>query len=109
MRAQKFRIDLIGGQNDVMAMGAKKAVNEFGSDWNRELLAKLPVTGCDGVPRTGQAWVRAGQMSATVVVPPSAGKAIALMTRALHAKISPADHTFTTPEPLPSIESLKPI
>jgi ribose transport system substrate-binding protein len=109
MRAQKFRIDLISGQNDVMAMGAKKAVNEYGGDWDRELLAKLPVTGCDGVPRTGQAWVRAGHMSATIVVPPSTGKAIALMTRALQSKIPPADHTFTIPEPLPSIESLKPI
>jgi ABC-type sugar transport system substrate-binding protein len=109
MRAQQFRTDLICGQNDAMAMGAKKAVNELAGELNRELLSRLPVTGCDGVPRTGQAWVRAGQMAATVVVPPSAGKAMALMTRALQNQVPPAEHTFTVPEPFPPLDSLKPL
>jgi ABC-type sugar transport system substrate-binding protein len=107
MRAQQFHTDLICGQNDAMAMGAKKAINELGAELNRDVLSKIPITGCDGVPRTGQAWVRAGQMDATVIVPPSAGKAMVLMTRALQNRLVPAEHTFTIPEPFPSIESLK--
>jgi ABC-type sugar transport system substrate-binding protein len=103
MRARKFRIDLICGQNDAMAMGAKKAIHELGSD-----SGEVPVTGCDGVPDTGQTWVRQGKMSATVVVPPSAGRAVGLMTRALQTGIAPPEHTFTKPEPFPSLESLRP-
>jgi len=109
MRAQKFRIDLICGQNDVMAMGAKKAVKELANELDRDFLSSIPATGCDGVPSTGQTWVRAGHLSATVVVPPSSGKAIVLMTRALQTKTQPAEHTFTTPEPFPPLDSLRPL
>ncbi|HKM80904.1 MAG TPA: substrate-binding domain-containing protein [Candidatus Acidoferrum sp.] len=109
MKAQKFRIDLISGQNDVMAMGAKKAVKELANELDRELLSSIPATGCDGVPSTGQAWVRTGQLTATVIVPPSCGKAIALMTRALQMKVQPAEHTFTDPEAFPPLESLRPL
>src|SRR5208282_2983838 len=105
MGAQKVRIDLITAQNDAMAMGAKKAVKDLANEMDRELLAKIPVTGCDGVPSTGQAWVRAGHMVATVIIPASVGKAIALMTRALQTKISPAEHTLMLAEPFPAIES----
>jgi ribose transport system substrate-binding protein len=108
MRAQRISIDLINGQNDVMAMGAKKAILELANVLDRESLAHIPVTGCVGVPSTGQAWVRAGNMSATVIVPPSCGKAIELMTRGIQSKTQPAGHTFTVPEPFPPLELLKP-
>jgi ribose transport system substrate-binding protein len=108
MKAQKFRIDLISGQNDVMAMGAKKAVKELANELDRELLSSIPATGCDGVPSTGQTWVRTGQLTATVIVPPSCGKAMALMTRALQMKVQPAERTFTNPEAFPPLESLRP-
>jgi ribose transport system substrate-binding protein len=109
MRAQKSRIDMICAQNDVMAMGAKKAVKELASEMDRELLSGIPVTGCDGVASTGQAWVRTGDLTATVVVPLSCGKAIALMTRAFQTKTQPPEHSFTLPEAFPPIESLKPL
>jgi ribose transport system substrate-binding protein len=109
IKASKTRIDLISGQNDVMAMGAKKAVKEHASDADRDFLIRILVTGCDGVPSTGQAWVRTGQLSATVVVPASSGKAIALMIRALQTKTQPGEHTLTAPEPFPPLESLKPV
>ncbi len=108
MRAQKTRIDLICGQNDAMAIGAKKAVKELASDMERDFLSSMPVIGCDGVPTTGQAWVRTGDLSATVVVPPSCGKAIGLMTRALQSRTQPPEHTYTLSEPFPPLESLKP-
>ena len=107
MSAQKFRIDLITAQNDVMAMGAKRALKDLANELDRDLLSRIPITGCDGVPSTGQAWVRAGHMAATVVVPPSAGKAISLMTRALQTRVPTAEHTLTVPEPFPAFASLK--
>jgi ABC-type sugar transport system substrate-binding protein len=109
MGAQKVRIDLITAQNDVMAMGAKKAVKDLANGMDRDVLARIRVTGCDGVPSTGQAWVRGGQMAATVHIPASTGKAVELMTRALQTKISPAEHTCMLAEPFPPIESLKPL
>jgi ribose transport system substrate-binding protein len=109
MRAQRTRIDLVCGQNDQMAMGAKKALKELASDLDRDLLSQIPVIGCDGVPGTGQAWVRTGDLSATVVVPASSGKAIGLMTRAIQSKTQPAEHTYTVSEPFPSLELMKPV
>jgi ribose transport system substrate-binding protein len=109
MGTQNCRIDLITAQNDVMAMGAKKAVKDLANELDRDVLAKIPVTGCDGVPGTGQAWVRAGHMVATVIVPASAGKAVRLMTRALETHVAPVEHTIASAEPLPAIELLKPL
>lgn len=109
MGTQNCRIDLITAQNDAMAMGAKKAVKEFANELDRDALANIPVTGCDGVPSSGQAWVRAGHMAATVVVPATAGKAVALMARALETHASPAEHTIVSAEPLPAVELLKPL
>jgi ribose transport system substrate-binding protein len=109
MRAQKARIDLICAQNDVMAIGAKKAMKELAADMDQEQMSKIPVIGCDGVPRTGQSWVRSGSLSATVIIPPSCGKAIALMTRALQTKVQPAEHTYTQPEAFPPVDMLKPV
>jgi hypothetical protein len=76
---------------------------------NQENVFAIPAIGCDGVPSTGQAWVRIGSLSATVIIPPSCGKAIALMTSALQSKAHPAEHTFMAPEACPPIETLKPI
>jgi ribose transport system substrate-binding protein len=108
MRAQKARIDIICAQNDVMAIGAKKAVKELANDMDRDLYVNMPVTGCDGVPSTGQAWVRTGDLTATVVIPPSCGKAIGLMTRALQSRTQPPEHSFTLPEAFPPVEARKP-
>jgi ABC-type sugar transport system substrate-binding protein len=109
MSAHWFRIDLITAQNDAMAMGAKKALKDLASEMDRDVLSKIPAIGCDGVPSTGQAWVRAGELAATVITPPSAGTAIALMTRALETQIPPPEYTFTSAEPFPAIEALKPL
>jgi ABC-type sugar transport system substrate-binding protein len=109
MSAQRFRIDLITAQNDAMAMGAKKALKDLANEMDRDVLAKIPAMGCDGVPSTGQAWVRAGDLVATVITPPSAGLAIGLMTNALEMQTPPLEHTFMSAEPFPAIELLKPL
>jgi ribose transport system substrate-binding protein len=106
MRAQKVEINAICAQNDAMAMGTKKAIKETADEKARDFWSKIPVTGCDGVPHTGQTWVRSRQLAATVIVPPSAGKAVALMAKALRTQSPVAEHTFTTPESFPPIDSL---
>lgn len=106
MAAQKVRIDVILAQNDVMGMGAKKAIQEIVTGPDRDDWLEIPILGCDGVPKTGQAWVRSGQLTATVIVPTSAGRALALMTQGLTKGTSIEDHIFTAPAPFPEIERL---
>src|SRR6184192_1410714 len=106
--AQRLRIDLIVAQNDAMGIGARKAIEETIPDPERDHWLGIPITGCDGVPTTGQTWVRTGQLAATVVVPPSTGKAMTLMTQALRSGTTVPEHFFTTSSPFPAIEKLTP-
>ena len=106
--AQRLRIDLIVAQNDAMGIGARKAIEETIVDADRDHWLGIPITGCDGVPTTGQTWVRTGQLAATVVVPPSTGKAMTLMTEALRSGTTVPEHFFTTSSPFPAIEKLTP-
>jgi ABC-type sugar transport system substrate-binding protein len=89
-------------------MGARKAINEIILDADRDQWLGIPIIGCDGVPRTGQTWVRTGQLAATVIVPPNAGEAITLMTKALRSGAAVPDHAYTASTPFPAIEKLTP-
>jgi ABC-type sugar transport system substrate-binding protein len=65
---------VVGAQSDNMAEGARKAIAEWASDVRAS--QRIPVTGCDGSPSYGQRLVKNGQLTATVVIPPVAGRAI---------------------------------
>src|SRR5579864_5370642 len=73
--SQESHIDLVGAQDDSMAMGARKAFNEI-PESERARWLKIPITGCDGMPKTGQAWVRNGTLAATIFIRPNADLAI---------------------------------
>ena len=106
--AQRLRIDLIVAQNDAMGIGARKAIEETIPDPEREQWLGIPIMGCDGVPRTGQTWVRTGQLAATVIVPPNTGEALTLMAKALRSGTVVPEHSYMTPTPFPAIEKLVP-
>jgi len=108
MAAQRLRIDLIVAQNDAMGIGARKAIDETIPDPERDQWLSIPIIGCDGVPRTGQAWVRTGQLAATVIVPPNTGEAMTLMAKALRSGTAVPEHSFTASAPFPAIEKLAP-
>jgi len=72
----KTQIDLIGAQDDSMALGARKAFQESANALEKERWLSLPYTGCDGLPQGGQKWVRESLLAATVVVPANTGLAI---------------------------------
>jgi len=91
-----------------MGIGARKAIEETIVEVDRDHWLGIPITGCDGVPTTGQTWVRAGQLAATIVVPPSTGEAMTLMTKALRSGTTVPEHFFTTSSPFPAIEKLTP-
>ncbi len=67
---------VVGAQNDNMAMGARKALMERPNLQQRAAASQVPVTGCDGSPAYGQQLVKIGRLTATVVIPPVAGRAV---------------------------------
>jgi len=104
--SQRAAIDLISAQDDSMAMGARDAFKELTNEDERERWLKLPFTGCDGLPKTGQAWVRSGLLAATVFVPPNTGLAIEMLVDALQNRKMPPERVLTVPVSIPALDVL---
>jgi ABC-type sugar transport system substrate-binding protein len=66
---------IVGAQNDLMAVGARSALLAA-AESKRPELAEIPVTGCDGTRTYGQTMVRTRKLAATVIVPPTAERAL---------------------------------
>jgi ribose transport system substrate-binding protein len=106
--SQRATIDLVGAQDDAMAMGARKAFEEIPNEMERERWLKIPFTGCDGLPKTGQSWIRSGMLTASVFVPPNAGQAIEMLVQAIQNKKRPPERVLTVPTSVPALAALKP-
>jgi len=104
--SQRAWIDLVGAQDDSMAMGARKAFQRVTNEQERARWLSLPFTGCDGLPATGQTWVREGRLAATIHVPPLTGKAIETMVEAIQNGARPPEHAVTASFSVPSVEML---
>ena len=101
--------DLVGSQNDDMAMGARKAVEALPAGPQRDQWLSVPYTGVDGVPATGLAWVQKQLLAATIITPPLAGLAIELLAKALLNGQSIPERTLVQPTSYPLIDQLRPI
>jgi len=106
--SQKAHVDLIGSQNDAMAIGARKVFQEIPNEAERERWLSLPFTGCDGLPKTGQSWVRSGLLAATIYTPPLAGQAIELLVGAYQHGKMPPERVLVAPTSIPELEALRP-
>jgi ABC-type sugar transport system substrate-binding protein len=103
--SQQTIIDLVGAQDDSMAAGARKAFSEIAED-ERERWMKIPFTGCDGLPKTGESWVRSGLLAATVYIRPNADLALEMLTEAIRSGAQQAERKLIIPESMPSIDEL---
>ena len=103
--SQRTAVQLIGAQNDSMAIGARRAFEEL-PDAERDRWLKLPYTGCDGLPRTGQSWVRSGLLAATVFVPPNAGQAMEMFVQAVQQGKHLPERVLTVPTSIPPLNGL---
>jgi ribose transport system substrate-binding protein len=102
--SQESHIDLVGAQDDSMAVGARKAFSEItGGDAKRWM--KIPFTGCDGMPKTGQAWVRNGTLAATIFIRQNTDLAIEMLVEAFKGAVVP-ERNITQPESVPSLADL---
>ncbi len=95
--SQRAQIDLICAQNDAMAAGARKAFQQFVNNDVKDHWTNLPFLGVDGVPKTGQAWVREGLLAGTIITPPLAGQALEMLVAALRSGRFPQETTLVEP------------
>jgi ribose transport system substrate-binding protein len=104
--SQSLQIRAITGQNDAMAIGARRAFEEVADTQARKDWLSLAFTGCDGVPKTGQEWVRRGLLAATVITPPLMGLALEMMTHAIRTGTQPPPRTLSQVISFPGIKEL---
>jgi ribose transport system substrate-binding protein len=104
--SSKAGIVAIAAQNDAMAMGARKAFEGISNLEERAKWLSLPFMGTDGLPKTGQTWVRSGSLAATVITPPMAGQAVQLMANALRTSTNVPERTVTMLQSFPPIGKL---
>ena len=102
-----MKVGMIVGQNDDMANGARRAFEELTDMNEREEWLRLPITGCDGVPKAGQAWVRQGRLTATVKSPPLMADAMHLLVAARQSRVQPPERTLVAPGSFPALTELK--
>jgi ribose transport system substrate-binding protein len=103
--SRQAQIEALCAQDDSMAMGARKAFEECHE--LREQRQKMPFLGCDGLPKTGQDWVRRKLLTATIFIPPNADLAIEMMVKSIATGALPPERTFTTAKSFPTVEVLK--
>jgi ABC-type sugar transport system substrate-binding protein len=94
--ADTLKPDLVGAQNDAMAVGARNALFSVRPDWTR-----VPFTGCDGLPEGGQRLVKMKQLAATIIAPSNAGPAVNLVARWWKSKEQPPPQVVLTPVSYP--------
>jgi len=105
--SQKAAIDVIGAQDDSMAIGARNAFQEIESEVDRDRWLRLPFTGCDGLPKTGQAWVKSGTLAATIFVPPNAGLAMEMLFGAIQQRKPVPERALIDPVSIPTLAEIR--
>src|SRR5580704_6394418 len=104
--SQRADFKLVAAQDDSMAIGARKAFEEIPDIPSRIAWLSLPFTGCDGVPKAGQTWVRNGLLAATIHIPPLAGLAIGMLANGIQNGIQAPETSTTIPASIPTLVEL---
>lgn len=99
--ARNEPFDAVQAQNDFLALGARRAIEEETTGQERESRIRVPFLGVDGLTRTGQAWVRQGSLTATVVVPPTTAQALEILVAAIRGGTQPPECTLALPRSFP--------
>ena len=94
-------LDLVCCQNDAMAIGARRALEEA-----KALPEDLVFTGCDAAGEIGQDRVRKGILAASIVLPPTAGLAVETFVAAFQTGTQPPEQTVLKPSSFPPVEEL---
>jgi len=104
--SKELHVGMIACQNDDMAVGARRAFEELADLKERDEWLSLPITGCDGVPKAGQTWVRQGRLTATVYSPPLIGNAMEMWAHSRRNGTQPEERTLVAPSSFPALTEL---
>jgi ribose transport system substrate-binding protein len=92
---------IVAAQNDDMAMGAKKALEETARSRLKVSADAIAICGCDGSPGYGQRLVTEGKLTATVIMPPGAGRAVSEIASMLSGGPRPPAQVVLAPMSFP--------
>jgi len=110
--ARTSMVALVAGQNDNMTMGARRAFAEGLKGAELDRWSSLPYIGCDAGNTTGKEWVRKGLLTASIVLPPTAGVAVEMLAQALATKAQPPNGrqlvSVSYPEMVRLVPAVKP-
>jgi ribose transport system substrate-binding protein len=104
--AHQEQINVVQAQNDLLAMGARRAIEEQTTRPEGNRKSTVPFLGVDGLPGTGQAWVRQGILAATVITPPITSPALEALVAAVKGRGHQPERTLIAPLSFPDIDSL---
>jgi ABC-type sugar transport system substrate-binding protein len=104
---REFPKFLVGSQNDDMAMGARRALEETARVRSDFSIEQIRFTGCDGAPEYGRRLVTAGKLTATVIMPSNGGRAVSeLAPTLLSARPPPEAEIALAPTSFPELDVL---
>jgi ABC-type sugar transport system substrate-binding protein len=104
LRLGRRQVDLVVGQNDELAAGAREALQaHLGAG-----AKPIRFLGCDGLPGVGQAMVRSGELAATVVTPMPSERAVEALAAFFARGEKPPESFAIAPESYPPLEQLRP-
>jgi ribose transport system substrate-binding protein len=103
--AQRENIDAVQAQNDFIAAGARRAIEEQTTGLG-EHKSRVRFLGVDGLPRTGQAWVRQGILTATVIVPTITPCALDALVAAIKSGTRQQERMLVAPQSFPEPNGL---
>jgi len=92
---------VVQAQNDFLALGTRRAIEQETSGSERESRTRVPFLRVDGLAKTGQTWVRQGSLTATVVVPPTSAQALEILVTAMRGGTQPPERTLVSPRSFP--------
>jgi ABC-type sugar transport system substrate-binding protein len=98
---QQAPLHAVVAQDDVMAMGARRALDRAAKELGRADLKGIPVLGGDGLPGMGRRWVDEGTLTATVSVTLPGKTAVELVWRYWKDGTSIPAVTRLAPTPYP--------
>jgi ABC-type sugar transport system substrate-binding protein len=102
-RSEALRVDLVGSQNDAMAVGARRAIAGLRPDWTG-----VRFTGCDGLTEGGRRLVDQGLLAATVVTPSNTGPTLERLAVWLRGGQLPPRDILLEPHSYPSEALVRP-
>jgi ABC-type sugar transport system substrate-binding protein len=101
-KARGSRIDVVGAQNDSMAVGARRAILARGG------AATLRFTGCDGLAEGGRRLVDEGVLAATIVSPSNTGPALERLFEWMKTGYVPPRDVLLEPHSYPDEALIRP-